>query len=282
MADYTENTIEHSIPKTILVISATDSGGCAGMQADLRVCNSLRIFAVCAVTAVTAQNSLGVLDAMPVPSTLINTQIQAACGQQRPLAVKIGMLPSYEVADTVAEAIRAQGLENVILDTVAAATAGSVLECGNEKWRLAILRHLLPQCSLVTPNLPELALLTGSAVDTPSHVSQAARMLIDNYGCRGVLVKGGHGANASQCSDFLFSSDSRSPVVFHSQRVETCNLRGTGCSLSTAIACYMARGLDMKEALIKANTYITEAIRGATDVKYDAGAGPIDHFVHNH
>lgn len=272
--------IRQTSPRTAMIVSATDSGGCAGMQADLRVCGSLRVFAVCAVTAVTAQNSQGVKGGLEVPPQLLRDQIRCAVAQHRPAAVKIGLLPSAESVEAVFDALRELDAVNIILDPVMAASAGPLRNGSDEAWREAI-RQSLAQTTLVTPNIPELSYLSGCPASTPQEIHNAARELAVRYGARAILAKGGH-TDSDSCTDILFPADFGKPKSFSSRKVRTCNLRGTGCTLSTAIACYIARGYELQEAVLKAHTYLQEAIRSACDVRYMGGAGPVDHFAHLH
>lgn len=269
-------------PDTVLIISATDSGGCAGMQADLRVCGSLRVFAVCAVTAVTAQNTLSVEAVMSVSDTMLRQQIRCARSQHRPDAVKIGLLPAIDSIYAVADELRQYHDGDIVIDPVASATAGMLMEAGTESWRRVLVRELLPLCSLVTPNLPELEMLTGRPAGSPQQITDAARAFFDICGSDNLLVKGGHGSDPMTTADYFFSNGADTPVIFHTDRIKTANLRGTGCTLSSAIACYMARGYLLSEAVLKAHTYLQQAIKGAIGCRYDAGAGPVDHFILPH
>lgn len=265
-------------PPTVLIISATDSGGCAGMQADLRVCASLRVFAVCAVTAVTAQNSLGVKEVLPMPGELVRQQIQCAVEQQKPQAVKIGLLPDVSVMRSVFETLSELGVSNIIFDPVMAATAGKLIEDDRQKWIDTLLGYL-SNITLLTPNLPELEMLGRKSLEKPEEIDNAVKQLLRLYGAKGVLVKGGHGIAANKCVDKLFSAGRNDVLTLTSEEIHTCNLRGTGCSLSTAIACYMALGCGLEEAEEKAHKYLQKAILSGKRYCYDAGSGPVDHFV---
>lgn len=272
----------HNSPATVLVISATDSGGCAGMQADLRVCASLRIFAVCAVTSVTAQNSRGVKGYVEVPRELLRQQILCAVAQNRPQAVKIGLLVSAESVQTVFETLGELGISNIILDPVFNATAGPIVGVGMEKWRREVLNNLR-NVSLLTPNIPELSFMAKRPVESYSDILDAVALLFDSTDVKSLLVKGGHGVTDSAsdtCTDLFFTSKTTTPRVFTSQKIDTSNLRGTGCTLSTAIACYSALGYNSEDALSKARSYLQEAIMSGCTASYEGGAGPVDHFVH--
>lgn len=271
---------DHTSPSTALIVSATDSGGCSGMQADLRVCGSLRVFAVCAVTAVTAQNSQGVKGGMEVPPELLRDQIRCAFAQHRPAAVKVGLLPSEVSVEAVFSTLGELDAANIILDPVMCATSGPLMRGGSEAWCDAIRRHLR-QTTLVTPNIPEFSRLSGRTASSPGEIRKAARELATSTEACAILVKGGH-TDSDTCTDILFQADSGKVKSFTSRKVQTCNLRGTGCTLSTAIACYIARGYELQEAVLKAHTYLQEAIRSACDVRYLGGAGPVDHFAHIH
>lgn len=268
--------LEGSIP-SVLVISATDSAGCAGMMADLRVCAAMKVYPSCAVTAVTAQNSLGIKGGMPVSPELLSQQIQCAVGQQKPNAVKIGLLPNASLIRALTHSITDSGLPDIVLDTVGGATAGRMFDCGTESWREAVLK-LLPLCTIVTPNIPELRMLADMEVKDTMSIFNAAHKMQNDYGVRYLLVKGGHGASADSCVDYLFRPDKGTPLTFTAQKIETVNLRGTGCTLSTAIACYLAKGLNLEEAVFKAHLYMQEAIRAGREHCYCGGRGPVEHF----
>lgn len=264
----------------VLVVSATDSGGCAGMMADLRVCAAMRVFAVCSVSAVTAQNSNGVADAMAVNPYLVSAQMRCACEQQFPDAVKIGLLPDEESFKVVGNTISELGLTNVVLDTVAGATAGKICSCGTPVWREALL-HFLPKCDIITPNLPELQLLTGLKVITYNDIFASVNWLRERGFNRYLLVKGGHNISSGSCVDMLFCPDCSTPLTYTADKTDTHNLRGTGCSLSTAIACYLAKGYDVPQAVFEAHLYLQDAIRTASKNSYCGIPGPIEHFPYN-
>lgn len=241
----------------VMIISASDSAACAGMQADIRTCVALRTRATSVVTAVTAQNSLRMEAISPVEQKMILSQMRCAAGQVRPDAVKIGLLPSAEIIEAVAAGLRELGLtDNVVVDTVAAPTAtGDFFPAEQtELWRRAMIERLLPICSIATPNIPELNLLgRGRSAD-------AFRSLC---GCANLLVKGGHGSDESFTQDELWCQDKPAPLLFTSQRIKTRHLRGTGCVLSTAIACYLAEGYPVDEAVKKAHGFLHLRIQHA-------------------
>lgn len=242
----------------IMIIAASDSAACAGIQADIRTCQALRTRATTVMTAVTAQNSLRMEAIAPVTPEMLRLQMECAVEQIKPHAVKIGLLPSAEIIRTVAEELCRLGLtDNVVVDTVAAPTAnGDFLnEAAMELWRQEMVNILLPISRIATPNLPELTLLSEGA---------PAVDFLSSCGCPNILVKGGHGSDIDCTRDMLWRKDKHNPLTFTAQRRNTRHLRGTGCVLSTAIACYLAAEYPVEEAVKKAHDFLQERIRIAS------------------
>lgn len=245
---------------TIMIISASDSAACAGMQADIRTCVTLHTRATTVVTAITAQNSLRMEAISAIEPDMIIRQMRCAAEQVHPEAVKIGLLPTAAIIRAVATGLREIGLiNNVVADTVAAPTAIGDFFSENQKklWRRAMIKDLLPICSIATPNLPELNLL-GEGVTANEFLSLCC--------CRNLLVKGGHGTDNAYTHDTLWRHDNPSPVYFTSPRIQTRHLRGTGCVLSTAIACYIAKGYEMQEAVRCAHHFLHNRIECAANI----------------
>lgn len=276
------NTDKGRAPVSIMIVAASDSGGCAGVQADLRTCAALGVFATTALTAVTAQSSAGVADCRPMPPDSIRSQMECAGRQQHPLAIKTGLVPSADAAAAIAAAIDAlpslKGIP-IVADPVAAATAGALIN--DPGWLGAYRRHILPRATLLTPNLPELELLSGTPCRSDKATEEAARALMEAYGCLAVWVKGGHAPDPDYAVDTLLCRDDARPVRLIAPRIDSPNLRGTGCTLSTAAACWLAKGLDLRAAVAKAHDYLRQAILAGRHMRYDAGAGPVNHLF-NH
>jgi hydroxymethylpyrimidine/phosphomethylpyrimidine kinase len=255
-----------------LTIAGSDSGGGAGIQADLKTFTRFGVFGTSAVTAITAQNTLGVTSWEATSPRLVRAQIEAVASDLSPHAVKSGMLGDESVVRTVAAAIREHGLAPYVLDPVMVATSGDpLLEPDAVE---AIRRDLVPLATLVTPNLDEASLLCGFQVRTPDDMSRAARILVSELGAQAALVKGGH-LVGEEVVDLYF--DGREPRSFRHPRVETRNLHGTGCTLSAAIAALLALGQLMPDAVGSALDYVHAAIQTAPGL--GSGHGPLNHWA---
>jgi hydroxymethylpyrimidine/phosphomethylpyrimidine kinase len=257
-----------------LTIAGSDSGGGAGIQADLKTFSALGVFGMSAITALTAQNTHSVTGIFPVPPAFIGEQIDAVMSDIGTNAVKIGMLHSPEVIEVVAKKLKQWQCPNIVLDPVMISKSGDNLLQDDAVNALAT--HLLPLATVITPNLPEASVLLGKTIDTPDKMEDAAIALAD-LGAANVLVKGGH-LTSGPGIDLLYESASRQTTHFTADRVETKNSHGTGCTLSSAIASGLARELDLRTAVAEAKTYITEALKAGADVKTGSGHGPVHHF----
>lgn len=254
----------------VLIVAGSDSGGGAGIQADIKTVTALNAYAATAITALTAQNTLGVFGVHPVPIDFIRQQIDLVLDDIGADAIKTGMLHSAEVIETVSRAVREKA-PNVplVVDTVMVAKGGaSLLDPGAMG---ALRSHLLPLATLITPNAPEAAELLGAPVDTPARLDSAARAL-GRLGPRAVLVKGGHVAGDT-VRDVLFADDALQ--IFESPRIRSTSTHGTGCTLASAIAAGLAQGMNLRDAVIRARAYVQEAIRTAPG--YGKGHGPLNH-----
>jgi hydroxymethylpyrimidine/phosphomethylpyrimidine kinase len=256
-----------------LTIAGSDSSGGAGIQADLKTFAALGVYGASVVTALTAQNTNGVSGIHPVPADFVTAQIDAVFGDLDVRAVKIGMTAQPATIDAIAAALTRWGPKHVVLDPVMVATSGDRLLAADAVEGLRT--KLIPQASLITPNLPEAAAL----LDEPVAVGEAAierqgkRLLA--MGCPAVLIKGGHGQGAESI-DYLIRHSGT--VALAAPRVATQNTHGTGCSLSSAIAAGLARGEDMETAVRQAKDWISAAIAAADRLSVGHGHGPIHHF----
>jgi len=239
----------------VLTVAGSDSGGGAGIQADLKTVTVLGGFGMSAVTALTAQNTQGVLASWPVPASFVVRQIEAVAADLPVHAVKTGMLANREIVEAVSDALRRLKLGPVVVDPVLVAKSGHHLLGAEDVDVLA--RSLFPLARLVTPNLPEASLLTGRPVESDEQCREAARALLD-MGPRAVLIKGGHG-QGPEAVDLLFDGAVFTP--FSSPRIDTPNTHGTGCTYSAAIATLLARGLPLGRAVEEAKRFLTDAIR---------------------
>lgn len=246
---------------SILTIAGSDSCSGAGMQIDLKTAAAHGVYATCAVTAVTAQNTHKVESVTSVDPELVAAQIEAVFADIPPRAIKIGMLGSAEVAEAVSEALVKHGGIPVVLDPVLVATAGGVLTdlSAFEKTRGA----LFPQATLITPNIPEAEALTGFKLTDHVSAARCAGSLL-NEGAKAVLIKGGHAAG-EEVVDRLYTTGGSHKFV--SQRLHG-HFHGTGCSLSTAIACNLAKGASLDKAVELAHAYLADALRHSAHVGY--------------
>lgn len=254
-----------------LTIAGSDSGGGAGIQADLKTFQAFGVFGTSALTAVTAQNTRGVTAVHPVPGEVVRAQVHAVASDFPVRACKTGMLATRELVQLVGELIREAGLRNYVLDPVMVATSGDRLL--DRDAETAILEHLLPLCAVVTPNLDEAAILVGFPVDSDAAMREAARVLA-RRGAPGVLVKGGH-LERDDIVDVFY--DGREFTDFRKQKIATRNTHGTGCTLSAAITANLALGKPMKDSVEAALAYVDRAIRAAPGL--GSGNGPLNHFV---
>jgi len=260
-------------PRVIaLTIAGSDSGGGAGIQADLKTFMRFGVFGTSAITAVTAQNTLGVRAWERVSPALVRAQIDAVAADLRPAAIKSGMLGDAEVVRAVAEGVRSHALRPYVLDPVMVATSGDpLLEPDAVS---AIVDELFPLASLVTPNLDEVAILTGERPQDVAAMERAARELVTKRGARAALVKGGHLAGAALV-DVLF--DGRTVRRFTHERVETTSTHGTGCTLSAAIAAALALRVPLDGAVELGLEYVRRALVSAPGL--GSGHGPLNHFA---
>ena len=255
-----------------LTIAGSDSGGGAGIQADLKTFHRFGVFGTSAITAITAQNTLGVSEWESVPVTLLRAQIEAVASDLAPSAVKTGMLGSAETVAAVADSIRRFRLPRYVLDPVMVATSGDLLI--EDDAVAAIRSELIPLAGLVTPNADEAAVLAGFAVGDVASMRRAAKSLF-GMGARAVLVKGGHVLDSeASVVDVLYDGGF---TEFRHARIDTTSTHGTGCTLSAAIAALLASGVDLKEATARAIDYVNEAIRTAPGL--GSGHGPLNHFA---
>ena len=264
-------TFEFEYPR-VLSIAGSDSGGGAGIQADLKTFAALGCFGMTAVTALTAQNTQGVRAIHGIPPVMLRDQIDAVMEDIGADAVKIGMLHSPEIVQTVAEAIDWHSLVNSVLDPVMVATSGAVLI--DHPAIDVLVRELFPRALLVTPNLDEVALLVGRPIQNADDMEVAA-LELQAMGARAVLVKGGHLPGAVVMDLLLMASGEKHWM--HAPRIHSANTHGTGCTLSSAIAAGLALGHPLREAVEAARRYVRAALAAAAKVRTGAGSGPLNH-----
>jgi len=261
-------------PPRVLAVAGSDSCAGAGLQADLKTFASLGCYGMTAVTAVTAQNTQGVDRVMPVPPDMVRAQMEAVLSDIGVDAVKIGMLATPENAEAVGAFLGALDGVPIVLDPVMAAQSGDGLNARSTAG--VLVTHVMPRVTVMTPNIPEAEKMTGLAVVSLDGMEAAARRLVA-MGCANVLLKGGH-FEGHTCPDLLLEGGTGRVTRFTAPRIETRNNHGTGCTLASALAAYLARGCSLTEAVSEAKIYITGALEGAVSQRLGMGHGPLDHF----
>ena len=254
--------------KTALTIAGSDSSGGAGIQADIKTMTANGVFAMSAVTALTAQNTTGVTGIMEVSPEFLKKQIDCIFTDIRPDAVKIGMVSSAELIRAIAEKLKEYQAENIVVDPVMVATSGAKLISDDAIGTLK--EALLPMADILTPNIPEAEVLSGMEVKTEEDMVKAAEKISRTYHCA-VLLKGGHQLN--DANDLLCRGEEHR--WFYGKRIDNPNTHGTGCTLSSAIASNLAKGFDMETAVERAKAYISGALGAMLDL--GKGSGPMNH-----
>lgn len=260
----------------VLSIAGTDPTGGAGVQADIKSISANGGYATSAITAVLAQNTVGVIDVLPLPIKCLKLQIEAVLEDVGTDAVKIGMLHSSEVILAVAEMLCKYKTPNVVLDPVMVATSGDKLL--NDEAITTLETVLMPLSRVITPNVPEAETLFGSEIKSIEDMEFAARKLSEKYNTS-VLIKGGHNDFEGKIMvDVLYNNETDNIEYFESLRIETVNTHGTGCTLSSAIATHLAKGESLSVAIAKSLKYIHNAIESGAKYKIGKGHGPVNHF----
>ena len=261
---------ERSKPmRTALSIAGSDSSGGAGIQADIKTMSANGVYAMTAVTALTAQNTTGVTDILDSTPAFLSAQLDAVFTDIFPDAVKIGMVSSAELISVIAQKLRQYGARHIVVDPVMVATSGSRLL--REDAVEALKTELLPLAEVATPNIPEAEILADMPIRTPADMEAAARKISEQYGCA-VLCKGGHQIN--DADDLLWRCGSGK--WFHGKRINNPNTHGTGCTLSSAIAANLAKGMALEDAVRRAKEYISGALAAMLDLGH--GRGPMNHL----
>ena len=254
--------------KTALSIAGTDPSGGAGIQADLKTMTMNGVFAMSAITAVVAQNTTGVQEIIELPPEFLGQQIDAVFEDIPPDAVKIGMVASCALIDTIADRLRSYGAKNIVVDPVMVSTSGDRLI--SEDAVDTLKSSLLPLAAVVTPNIPEAEILSGIEIRSRNDIEEAAKHIGDAYGCA-VLLKGGH--NINDANDFLWSQGSGQ--WFEGRRIDNPNTHGTGCTLSSAIAANLAKDFDLSTSIRRGKEYLSGALEAMLDL--GKGRGPMMH-----
>lgn len=253
---------------TALTIAGSDCSGGAGIQADIKTMTMNGVYAMSAVTALTAQNTTGVRDVMDITPAFLAAQLDAIFTDIYPDGIKIGMVSSAALVDVIAEKLTLYKAKHIVLDPVMAASSGAKLL--SDEGIKALCEQLMPLAELVTPNIPEAEFLCGREIKTQKDMEAAAQTIKEKFGCS-VLLKGGH--QTGEPNDFLLDKDGSR--WFYGERIDNPNTHGTGCTLSSAIAAGLAKGLELEAAVEQAKKYISEALSAMLDL--GAGSGPMDH-----
>ena len=255
--------------KTALTIAGSDSSGGAGIQADLKTMTANGVYAMSAITALTAQNTTGVTDILESTPRFLSEQLDAIFTDIFPDAVKIGMVSSAELIAVIAAKLKEYKAKNIVVDPVMVATSGAKLLRSDAVE--ALCRELLPLATVLTPNIPEAEILSGMTITDAAGMEAAARLISEKYGCA-VLCKGGHKVN--DADDLLWREGAGK--WFHGKRIDNPNTHGTGCTLSSAIASNLAKGYDLDASVERAKAYISGALAAMLDL--GRGSGPMNHM----
>ncbi|WP_294454090.1 bifunctional hydroxymethylpyrimidine kinase/phosphomethylpyrimidine kinase [uncultured Bacteroides sp.] len=259
---------------SVLTIAGSDCSGGAGIQADIKAISALGGYAASAITAITVQNTCGVTGIHPVPASYVKAQIEAVMTDIKPSAVKIGMINDVEIVKAIAESIKEYKPKFIVFDPVMVSTSGCKLI--EDKAIEAIKKELIPLSTIITPNLSEAMVLTGDSIDDAASMTAAGNKILES-GCGAVLIKGGHLEGNDMC-DVLCIKGENTPYIYTASKISSKNTHGTGCTLSSSIATYLALGETLREAVRKAKDYVHKGILNGKDVCIGSGHGPLNHF----
>lgn len=257
----------------VLTIAGSDSCGGAGVQADIKTMSALGVYAASAITSITVQNTQGVQAIQAVQPEIVAGQIKAVMDDIAPVAIKIGMVNDQATIQAIANTLRLYPTQHLIVDPVMVSTSGSMLMQTDAL--NTFCRELLPIATLLTPNIPEAEVLANSPITNGEEMDVAAQRIL-NLGCKAVLIKGGH-LKGNRKIDKLYVQGKEACTFVH-ETIETRNTHGTGCTLSSAIASFVARGFDLPEAVARAKEYLSQALAAGKDVHIGHGHGPVDHL----
>jgi hydroxymethylpyrimidine/phosphomethylpyrimidine kinase len=257
-----------------LTIAGSDSGGGAGIQADLKTFAALGVYGMSALTAITAQNTVGVQGVVELPADFVGLQIDVVLTDIGADAVKTGMLSNSEIIGVIAAKMQEYRVDNLVVDPVMVAKSGDPLL--RPEARQALIERLIPLAKVLTPNLQEARVLTGLEIDSLAAMKEAARA-IQRLGARNVVVKGGHLPGSPESIDVLY--DGHDFTEFAAPRLATKNTHGTGCTFASAIAAGLAKGQSVPEAVGAAKAYLTAVLRASVDLHLGQGHGPLNHFA---
>ena len=257
--------------KRVLTIAGSDCSGGAGIQADIKTVTAHRLYAMSVITALTAQNTTGVQGVCDTPPEFVAQQLDSIFEDIRPDAVKIGMVSNSGIIEVIAERLSFYGAQNVVIDPVMVATSGGrLMKSGATE---ALINKLFPLATVITPNIQEAEALAETEIHSEADMLKAAKALAVSITC-GILLKGGHMGNSA--NDLLYLNEA--PVWFKGERIDTKNTHGTGCTLSSAIACNLASGLSLEKSIEAAKEYVTGALIAGATLGIGRGNGPLNHM----
>ncbi len=259
--------------KTVLTIAGSDSSGGAGIQADIKTMTANGVYAMSAITALTAQNTTGVTGIMEVAPEFLSKQLDSVFTDIYPDAVKIGMVSSVKLIETISEKLKYYNARNIVIDPVMISTSGSKLLKDDAIETLK--NSLFPQAVILTPNIPEASVLSGISINNEANMIKAAEIISNQFGCA-VLCKGGHKVN--DANDLLYYNHKYK--WFMGEKINNKNTHGTGCTLSSAIACGLAKGMDLEASIQLAKDYVSGALKAMLDL--GKGSGPLNHMWNTH
>ena len=274
MTEQLDTTAAQSTLPPVLTIAGSDSSGGAGIQADLKTMLANGVFGMSAITAITAQNTMGVTGVQNITPDMVAAQIDAVYTDIPPAAVKIGMVSSAELICTIADRLEAHHARHIVLDPVMVATSGDRLL--QEEAIATLQEELVPFVRVITPNIPEAEILLGRKIAGQEELPQVAREL--SFGRKvSVLLKAGH-LHDTELIDVFYNAETDKATPLRSMRLDTPNTHGTGCTLSSAVAAFLAHGLPLDEAVVCAKEYINAAIIAGAEYEIGKGHGPVHHF----
>lgn len=258
----------------VLTIAGSDCSGGAGIQADIKAISALGGYAASVITAVTVQNTCGVTGIHPIPASYVKAQIDAVMTDIKPLAIKIGMINDVDIVKAIASSIKEYKPRYVVFDPVMVSTSGCKLI--KDEAIESIKSELIPLATIITPNLSEAMVLTGNCPDDVKSMTSAGEKIL-KLGCNAVLIKGGH-LNGNDMCDVLCIKGEKTPYIYTASKISSKNTHGTGCTLSSAIATYLALGETLNIAVGKAKEYVHNGILNGKDISIGNGHGPLNHF----
>ncbi len=267
---------KHTYP-SVMTVAGFDGSGGAGIQGDIKTVSALGCFATSVLTALPIQNTQGVQDIFPIPHKTVEDQMVCLLDDILPDAIKIGMVHTTELVNTIVSVLGAYPSLPIVFDPVMVSTSGHRLI--HEDTVQAIVAKLFPLAEVITPNMDEASVLVGSPVKTLDDMHEAGRKIMQ-MGCRSVLLKGGH-LNTNRLTSLFFTRDNKIHVFEH-DKYDTRNMHGSGCTLSSAIAAYRARKYELLQAVSEGQNYVHKAIYHGRDVQIGKGNGPLNHFFHPH